>query len=352
MKYLKTPLLLVAASLAISAQPVLASHHFETPIAIQVPAVNLLDNYIFQSSTPDNTAIVVSVNHSPKAGKGGVFKPDALYNVHIAFDDKYKTGHTYSFSFDDQDKVTVYDLNEPNAAPGKLGEQIASGDIASTLDAKTGVKIWTGAAEDPFFGNSPALHIYRAQLAQGKYDPSVWVSTKGTNIFAGRNSGALVLDIPNKQLNPNVHVFMTVDLKEGDQWKQVQYSANPLFSHVMLFENNALKQEHDQGRPTNSDDMKNFVSARTTRASGLAHSQKDPIAYGDKIANLLVPDVLTYQVGTPATYTVEKRNGRKLSDDAMSTMLSLLIGQPTDQSIEDQHRYTSEFPYVKPVTLK
>lgn len=344
--------LLVAALAIGSTTSALASHHFETPIAIKVPAVNLLDNYVFQSSTPDYTSVVVSVNNSPKAGKGGIFQPGALYNVHIATDDTYKKGNTYSFLFDEQDNAKVYELDEPNAAIGKIGKEIAAGTVGSEITTKSGIKIWAGAGEDPFFGNSPALHIYRAQLAEGKYDPNVWTSTKGTNIFAGRSSGAIVLDIPNKLLAKNIRVFMTVAMKEGDIWKQVQYSANPLFSHVMLFENNALKQEHDQSRPTNSSDMKNFVSARTTRASAVAHSQKDPVAYGDKVADMLVPDVLTYQVGTKAVFSAEKRNGRSLQDDAMSEMLTLLVGEPVDQAIEDQHRYMSEFPYVKPVTLK
>lgn len=348
----KKLLLAALIATAIISPQTYASHHFETEVAIQTPSLNQLDNFVFPSKTAGYTAIVMTVNNSPKAGEAGVFNPDALYNIHIAESADYKQGKTFTFKFDRNGKVAVFQQATADSKVGETGSALGDVDANTMATLSNGIKIWTGAAQDPFTGNSPGLRRFRTELNKGKYDPTVWKSVQGKNIFAARNCGAIVLEIPNSLLAANISVYMTTDFNNGEGWKQVQYSANPLFSHTMLFENEALKREHDASRPQNSDDMKPFVSARTARASALAHSQKDPIAYGDKVANLLVPDVLTYRVGEKAIFSAEKRNGRSMDDDAMSAMLSLLIGQPTDQAVANPKRYRADFPYVVPVTLK
>ncbi|MCT4704578.1 DUF4331 domain-containing protein [Enterobacteriaceae bacterium H16N7] len=344
-------LILLATSLTCSTAAI-ASHHFESAAALQDPTINQLDNYVFQSSRADATSFIMDVNHSPKDAPGGVFKPGALYNIHIADDSKFKAGHTFSLMFDEKGNYTVYELASPNAPVGSKGKEIGKGELNKKAELADGIQLWAGVAKDPFFGNSPGLHILRQQLSEGSYDPKIWTSVKGKNIFVGRKCGAIVLDVPNKMLGKTIKVFMTTAVQKDSSWKQVQYSAIPLFSHSMLFENEALKAEHDQSRPDNSQDMKNFVSARTARASTFAHSQKEPQVYGDKVADMLVPDVLTYKVGTPAKFSAASINGRSLSDDAMSEMLTLLLGQPTNQHITDQKLYTKDFPYLMPASFK
>lgn len=330
----------------------MASHHFETAAALQDPAINQLDNYVFQSSRPDATVFVMDINPSPKEGPGGIFKPGAMYNVHISDDSNFKTGHTFSLIFDEKGNYTIHEMSSPNAPVGTKGKEIGKGKENKESKLSNGIHVWAGAAKDPFFGNSPGLHILREQLAQGKYDPNLWSTVKGKNIFTGRKCGSIVLDVPNKMLGKNIKVFMTTAVRDNTGWKQVQYSAIPLLSHSMLFENNYLKEEHDQSRPDNSQDLRYFVSARTARASSLAHSQKEPQVYGDKVADMLVPDVISYNVGTPAKFSAESINGRALGDDAMGEMLTLLMGQPVDEHIADQKLYTNTFPYLIPVSLK
>lgn len=347
-----TVTLFLGSVLVIAVEPATASHHFESAQSIRIPSVNQLDNYVFQSSRADATAIVMTVNNSPKAEVDGVFNSHALYNIHIAEDDGFKKGYTYSFRFDEAGNYTVYRLDEANAKVGKTGADVGKGELNKTLMLADDIKVWTGTVKDPFFGNSPGLHAYRKDLAEGKHDPDVWKKSKGKNIFADRNCAAIVIDIPDKLLGKKIKVFMTTALENNDTWQQVQYSAIPLFSHSMLFENDALKREHDLSRPDNGQDMKNFVSARVTRASALAHTQKNPVAYGDKIADMLVPDVITYKTGTPANFSEQEINGRKMSDDAMSSMLSMLAGHSVNDGVEDHKIYSADFPYLISAPLK
>ena len=59
-----------------------------------------------------------------------------------------------------------------------------------------------------------------------------------------------------------------------------------------------------------------------------------------------MPDVLTYRVGSKASYAVENLNGRALRDDAMNTVLELMTGIAIDDHAYDGKRYTSTFPYI------
>lgn len=339
----------LAAVLASSTLPAHASHHFEVAIARTNTAISQLDNYVFQAASPGRTVIIMNVNSSPR--HGATFSPNALYNIHVALDDKFKEGHTFSFQFRDG-QVMAYLSDNPNGRVGETGVDIGKGKVGGSVNLKDKIELWTGIIKDPFYGNSSGLGAYSAQLKAGKYDPQVWKSASGTNIFKDQECGAIVLEIPNEMLGKNIKVFMTTALKENGKWSQVQYSANPLLSHVMYFEDEAVRVEHDRSRPNTQSVLKNFVSASTARASGIAQTQAQPFAYGDKVADALIPDVLNYEAGSKAGYSADVRNGRYLDDDAMSAMLTLLIGKPTDQAIDNPKLYTDQFPYVIPSDKK
>jgi hypothetical protein len=52
----------------------------------------------------------------------------------------------------------------------------------------------------------------------------------------------------------------------------------------------------------------------------------DPEGYGQTVAGQLPPDILPYQIGTPATFGFAVRNGRTLAGNAPEAMLSLVAG--------------------------
>lgn len=350
LRTLNTAVALTAA--IVGSNQALASHHFESTIVQKTPTLNQLDNYVFPSDRPDHTVFVMDVSAVPKAGVDGTFSTKGLYNIHVANDDTYKTGHTFSFRFQGADQVTVYQSDAPNAAVGTIGTKLGEGSVGKAIELPNGIKVWTGVVKDPFYGNSTSLGLFRAQLNNGTpYDPAIWAQAKGKSIFIGRKAAAIVLDVPNSMLGKTVRAFMTTAVQNDDAWQQVQYSANPLLSHTMLFENGTLKSVLNSSRPDTQKAIKPFVSARITRAVLLAKSQKDPIKYADEIADMFVPDVLTYKVGTAAKYTANERNGRSLDDDAMSAVLSMILGTPTDQKISNPKLHTAAFPYVIPTTV-
>jgi len=323
-----------------------ASHHFEAAAGRNNPKIALTDFYVFKAAEGDRTVFLLDVNFAPKAGED-LLDRGAVYNIHCATSDDLKSGMTWTFAYDGPE-LTCHQLDEANGALGAKGRKLGAVAEGKPTELPDGIRAWVGRVKDPFFGNSPALGAFRAQLAQGKYDPSVWEKASGKNIFLGRTCGVLVLEIPNKMLGRQISAFTTVAVNQAGQWNQVQYMAKSLMSHVMLFEDEALKTAFDASRPDTQTQFINFFSARIARSAHFAKSRPDPFAYGDETAKRLLPDVVPYTVGSEAAYTAERFNGRKLSDDAMSTTLSLLIGTPIDQHLKDLHNYTDKFPYVIP----
>lgn len=73
--------------------------------------------------------------------------------------------------------------------------------------------------------------------------------------------------------------------------------------------------------------------------------------YGLTVARTLLPDVLPYVVGTPASFGFAVRNGRTLADNAPEAMMSLVVGAAVPgglrPSVAAAMRY-GRFPYLTP----
>ncbi len=342
--------LVLAAALSFGiGLPALASHHFETAEVLAKPAYNQTDNYVFEAAEPGKTVFVMLVDSTPKPGPGGIFAEDALYNIHIADDAAFEKGRTFSLRFT-KSNLQLMQMDAPNGTVGKAGAIIGAGAINGTVEASNGIRVWTGMVNDPFYGNSPGIYIWRDKLAKGIYDKNVWADNNKASIFTGRKVGAIVLEVPNSQLGAAVKVFTTTAVERAPgKWEQIQYSARPLFAHALLIESQAIKSVHDHSRPNVANEIPLIVSARAARCAAAAKSQADPQAYGDKVAAKLLPDVIDYKPGTRAAFTVDAMNGRAFDDDGMSVMLSVVCGMPVDQAMQNPKAHQPSFPYVMPV---
>ena len=76
---------------------------------------------------------------------------------------------------------------------------------------------------------------------------------------------------------------------------------------------------------------------------------KDPTAYAEKLAHRLFPNMLSYEVGTPAAFGFAEWNGRSLTDNAPDVMFSMAANTPIRLGI-GRESVTSKpsdvFPYV------
>ena len=91
------------------------------------------------------------------------------------------------------------------------------------------------------------------------------------------------------------------------------------------------------------------IGGLITAAVSANGTSDDPEGYGETVAYELLPDVMQYTVGTPATYGFAARNGRTLADNAPEVMLSLVLNTAVPSGLKpsvSKHLRTRHFPYV------
>jgi hypothetical protein len=212
------------------------------------------------------------------------------------------------------------------------------------------MRVWSGAARDPFVGNSAGIIAFNQKLAQGALDLSAFKD--GVDLFAGLNSSIIVVEIPNTMLPKKMFVYASSAMYNVDKWEQVNRLANPLMTHLFMVNNKMEVEEHVGHRPDIDSTRAYAVSATVLRAVSLDKKLSDPVAYADSVASKLLPDLIPYEAGTKAAYSFESINGRKPSDDSMDAILSIFLGRKVTDNANTFDRHPSKFPYIIPVSEK
>jgi len=151
--------LLVPGSLLVKAR---GSDHADTPAIAASPGVDLTDVYVFPSPT-DATKVVLAMNVHPLIASGvtsTVFDPNTLYQFKIT----NKTGVApITENLVIQAKFTGTGTNQTvqivgPVAPTRAGTQSVfqtpdsvSGTINTIFTTSSGIKVFVGTREDPFF---------------------------------------------------------------------------------------------------------------------------------------------------------------------------------------------------------
>ncbi|WP_432720597.1 DUF4331 family protein [Jeongeupia wiesaeckerbachi] len=341
-------LTMVTASIMVSVPlATKASHHFESKIAIDHPQFDLTDVYVFESEKKGYTVFSMDVN--PRTGSDGKpqFGENGIYSFHIG-NDKALSGLGMTFTVQFKEDRAIFGLTKEgaNLAVGTIGSAFGEASIGTTKSFSNGVRVWTGSARDQFVGNSAGINKFRNELSAGKVDLTSFKD--GVNLFQTLYSSVIVMEVPNKMLPPEIYVYATTALYNVDKWEQVNRMANPLMTHLFMFNNKMEISEHVGHRPDMDIKQRYVVSDYTLRALSLDKEStvKDKVAYADRLAEELLPDVIPYRVGTPASFKIEKINGRKPTDDAMDVQLSRFLGRPVTDYANTFDHHPDTFPYV------
>ncbi len=326
-----------------------ASGHFISGLQGKYPAYDLNDTYVFRSSNEGHTTFISSANPSKPGttapASGVTFGEGGLYNLHIAKNDGFKTGMTLVFSFKGG-AVQISQIDAPNAPVGEAGKVLGNGKVGEAIVLSNGVRVWAGRGRDPFFGNGIDLGKFNAAKRAGKFEPKLF-KTSG-DLFAASAASFIVVDVPNTMLGSEIKVFTTTAVKHKGDWVQAARHANVLFPYVFLNDTPAVQEDHEQHRPDSDvKERRQAVVNNAFWAASVSQAKKcDTMAYANKVADAVMPDVLTYKPGTKARYTIGSLNGRPLHDDAMNTVLQLMYGVAIDDSANDMKRYKTAFPYI------
>lgn len=327
------------------------SHHLDTPIAREDGRVDLCDLYVFDGADPDTTVLIMTVN--PDAGKSSptTFHPEVVYEFKIDTNEDAIEELSYRFRFGEPDAsgqqaLTVLRAEGEDAQAGTAGEQIAQGRTnEQVLLAKEG-RVWAGLRADAFYADGVAALVFQqAALTQHTYLPNVF--DQGFNVFEGRNVTSIVLELPTSALGQGViGVWATTSQHGHGISVQIERIGLPLIQPFFNIDDER-SEAHNRRQPRADREFgRPRVAEIVTLFARLAGTTESPEAYGQVVADLLLPDILHYRLGTPASFSFAARNGRRLTDDVADVVLSLLVNSPLSDHVGYDGRIQSHFPYM------
>jgi hypothetical protein len=312
--------------------------------------VDITDHYAFQKpSDPRRTILILNVN--PLAPThANEFRSGAVYETLVDTDGDAMPNLAFRYRFspkvNDQQLATVSRVHlERELEDGHLenehDEQVLVRDapVSFASDAivshgPAGVQFFAGLRSDPFFfdllGFLNDLHF------------------TGSDFFIDKNVFGIALDIPSPFLGgrPNVGVWTRTLIPmtfQPDHLTQVDQMGRPAINTV--FNHGVDKNTFNVTQPA--------AQASTPTASGptfLQEFQSTLEALGGygasqalAIANILLPDVLTFDYSSSAGFL----NGRRLQDDVIDIELNLVTnGAIKGDGVGPHTDYLADFPYL------
>jgi hypothetical protein len=349
---------LAAAALLIgsNAMRVGAADHLDAPTVKHDGRIDINDMYVFQGQNAANTALVMTVNPAAGLLSPTTFRPGALYEFKIdtgsnAIEDMALRVKFGGVRANGSQAISVFRANSSQTTAGAGGTPLGHGSTNQVISLAGGGRAWAGLADDPFFFDLARFQQFKATLLAGgglsdlgglvdctRTDPAP------TNFFNGLNGSAIVIELPDSALGGTIHVWGETSIEENGVRTQVERmglpTINTVFNHT-----DAAKEAYNRAEPRNdvanySDDVSGVVSLITS----LAGTAPDPDAYGDAIAGVLLPDMITYNTAQPANFAV--LNGRALSNDVIDVALSVVANTPLSDCVANDSTFRASFPYI------
>ncbi len=365
-----------ATVLAVGAAPYLASaaDHLDAPNlgSIHVGAddsitvtkangpLDIADAYVFQAADAGRTVLAMTVNPAVNLGIGpSTFQSGARYTFNIDTTGDAVADVRYVVVFGDADANGVQHYTVQLASGDGDGRTVASGftdDAKGKSISRSDVMAFAGLRSDPFFFD--LLGFLGSVKGQGtrRLDDG-----HQSDFFIHLDVLAIVLEVPNDQLGGSgaqIGVWTTTSTWNGTTWVQADQFGRPAINTVF----NATAADKEAFNVTAPSAQRTALSGRfrtnviaTLEAfSALDSEGAYSAAQAGALADILLPDVMTYTVGSVAAGPL---NGRNPSDDVIDAELNIVTGGipfpgrdatgaiPTD-GIGPHGDYLATFPYL------
>lgn len=338
------------------------SHHLDTPLAAQTGQLFLDDLCVFPGN--DSTVFVMDVNSTVNGlhSEPG-FHPEARYEFKVHFDGADVEDLTYRVSFGDADADGRQPVQLHALTGGDAREDSATGD--RVLEGRTGetatgpdTRLWAGRIGDWFYIDLSLLDRVNSAVRNGTaLDLSGWRPENAQNSFADTTVDSIVLEVSHQhaRLRPGARLGVWAATRlatDSGGWRQVNRAGHPMMWPIFWPDDVQFTHPSNARHPSEDFDADGtYVADVIAAAVGATGTSGDPQGYGRTVARELFPDVLSYTVGTPASYGFATRNGRTLADNAPEAMLSLVENTAVPSGLRpsvSQQLRDADFPYVVP----
>ena len=324
-----------------------AADHLDSPTVSASGATDLTDVYAYSSNDSKKTMLIANVN--PGAG--------ALPNSTTSFGTGVQYNITVDTNGDAVPEITYLVRFTAPVDPGsgqgvtiwRNGTLWGAGTTGHPIVLKGGTKLWAGLRDDPFFFDLDAFKGNILGAANGRK----LCDANKVDFFKGLNVSSIVLLVPNSELGgtgKTVGVSANTAVQKGGQWVQVDQMGRPGFNTV--FNNhlvagdasvNSVKELFNRAQPSEQTGLgfkANVIATLKAVSTAFTHPYTDAQASG--LADVLVPDLLTYKVGDKTGFL----NGRRLGDDVIDTLLAVGANTPgASDCIANDSTFSGSFPF-------
>jgi hypothetical protein len=321
-----------------------AADHLDAPNLAAREDADINDVYVFPGSTARRTAIAVTT--SPAAGVIGPidYATNVRYKINVDRNGDAVEDLAYVLDFSaasaGSQAYTVTRYTGANARTLAQGVVLGSGQRGITNALKGDGLVFAGLRADPFFFDLDAFKHVVLGANNGRTGFCDQANHTGIDFFASFNTNGIVLELPSDALSDSGGTMgvwaTTLDRTSGAMIDQMGRPAiNTVFNHTV-----ADKQAFNVTPPSHQATTGNFRSNIITTLETLGGYS--PAAAGG-LADLLLPDVLTYKVGTTPAGPL---NGRALADDVIDVELGLVTHGGITTDCVGAHAYLPAFPYL------
>ncbi|MGW3480312.1 DUF4331 family protein [Streptomyces althioticus] len=338
------------------------SHHLDTPQAAQNGQLFIDDLYVFPGESSTVFVMDVNSNITGVYAEPG-FHHEARYEIKVHFDGAEQEALTYRFSFGEPDAngqqpLRLHTLTGADARGDSAGGVLVLEGRTGETATADGVRAWAGRVQEAFYVDLSLLAVVNGAVGKGTaVDLSSWDPEGAKNSFAGTTVEAIVLEIPHgrDELRPGARIGVWCATKlatDSGGWRQINRGGNPMMWPIFWPNDTDFSEPANTRHP--SEDIAAFgstIAAQVAKVVAATGTSADPAGYGQTVAGQLLPDVLPYVVGTPASFGFATRNGRTRADNAPEVMMSLVTNLAVPSGLTPattKAQQSDRFPYVVP----
>ena len=197
-----------------------ASDHQDNPLVELNPKMDMSDVYAFPGATADRIVLALNSNPllTPAQASGASFDPDILYQFKVDNSGDSREDRVIQVIFRGTGTGQTVEVRGPIAPPvsGAMMntvadvEPVVSGPINQLLGSSTGIQVFAGVREDPFFldleqflrilpDRKPSTGAL-SQIPDSPTATSFRSAASAVDALKGSNLLAIVIELPTSQL--------------------------------------------------------------------------------------------------------------------------------------------------------